>query len=67
MRTRGTVSRFDATTGLGEITATDGARYPFHSTVIADGTRAIDVGATVEFDVIPGHLGRWEAAAITRS
>ncbi len=62
---RGTVDRFDAERGLGEITGADGATYPFHSTVIADGTRTIAVGTAVEFEVIPGHLGRWEAAAVS--
>jgi len=65
MNRRGTVERFDAATGLGEISGADGTVYPFHSTVITDGTRAIAVGAAVEFDVVPGHLGRWEAAAVT--
>jgi len=64
MNMRGTVERFDAATGLGEVTGADGATYPFHSTVIADGTRDIAVGAAVVFDVIAGHLGRWEAAAL---
>jgi cold shock CspA family protein len=62
---RGTVTRFDAGRGLGEIKSDDGAAYPFHSTVIVDGTRTIPVGAAVEFEVIPGHLGRWEAAAVS--
>ena len=62
---RGTVARFDAARGLGEITGDDGATYPFHSTVIADGSRSIEVGAVVVFEVIPGHLGRWEAAAVS--
>jgi len=61
----GTVTRFDAERGLGEIEGADGSMYPFHSTVIADGTRTIAVGAAVEFEVIPGHLGRWEAAAVS--
>ncbi len=65
MKSRGTVAAFDPASGLGEITGDDGTVYPFHSTVIADGTRDIAVGAAVEFDVIPGHLGRWEAAAVT--
>jgi cold shock CspA family protein len=64
MKTHGTVAHFDAERGLGEITGADGASYPFHSTVIADGSRMIEVGAAVEFEVTPGHLGRWEAAAI---
>jgi cold shock CspA family protein len=64
MKVNGTVARFDKENGLGEITGADGATYPFHATVIADGTRMIAVGAAVEFDVIAGHLGRWEASAI---
>jgi cold shock CspA family protein len=65
MNLRGTVASFDAATGLGEIAGADGATYPFHSTVIADGSRNIAVGTAVEFEVIPGHLGRWEAAAVS--
>ena len=60
----GTVSAFDERRGLGEITADDGTVYPFHCTVIADGTRTIEVGAPVKFEVVPGRLGRWEAAEI---
>ena len=65
MNLRGTVAAFDRARGVGEITGDDGATYPFHSTMIADGTRNIEVGSTVEFEVIPGHLGRWEAAAVS--
>ena len=61
---RGTVTAFDDRRGLGTIRGDDGTDYPFHSTRIADGTRTIAVGATVEFEVVPGQLGRWEAAAI---
>jgi cold shock CspA family protein len=61
---RGTVTSFDAARGVGEIAGHDGATYPFHSTVITDGSRNIAAGAEVEFDVVPGHLGRWEAAAV---
>ena len=46
--------------------STRGAAYPFHCTRIADGTRTIEVGTAVRFDVVPGHLGRWEATAIER-
>jgi len=60
----GTVSAFDERRGLGEITADDATVYPFHCTVIADGTRTIEVGAPVKFEVVPGRLGRWEAAEI---
>jgi hypothetical protein len=32
--------------------------------VIADGTRTIALGTPVEFEVVAGHLGRWEAADV---
>ena len=67
MNMRGVVGSFDAARGVGEIVGADGVTYPFHSTVIADGSRTIAVGTSVEFEVIPGHLGRWEAAAVTAS
>jgi cold shock CspA family protein len=57
----GTVSSFDEDRGLGAIAGDDGATYPFHCTGIADGSRTIDEGAEVRFDVIAGRLGRWEA------
>lgn len=65
-RTEGTVAEFDEHRGLGLVVAADGARYPFHCTRIADGSRAIPVGVAVRFDVVPGPLGRWEAGAIER-
>ena len=61
----GTVTAFDERRGLGEVTAEDATVYPFHCTAIADGTRTIAVGASVEFEIGPGPLGRWEASAIT--
>jgi cold shock CspA family protein len=60
----GRVSAFDDHRGLGEIIADDGAVYPFHCTVIAGGTRTIAVGTAVEFAVVAGHLGRWEAVEV---
>jgi cold shock CspA family protein len=62
----GTVTAFDGDRGLGEITTTDGTRYPFHCTQIADGTRTIPVGTAVHFEVIPALLGTWEAGRIER-
>lgn len=63
---KGTVTDFDDPRGLGTVTAEDGAAYAFHCTAIADGTRTIDVGTAVEFDVVPGRMGRWEATALRR-
>jgi cold shock CspA family protein len=59
----GTVTAFDEPRGLGTIES-DGTKYPFHCTAILDGTRSIDVGAAVSFEVRPAGMGRWEAAAI---
>jgi cold shock CspA family protein len=60
----GTVVAFDERRGLGEIQSADGTRLPFHCTQIADGSRTIAVKASVTFEVVPGQLGRWEAADI---
>ena len=61
----GVVTDFDEDRGLGTVEA-GGRSYPFHCTQIADGTRTIEVGAAVAFEVRPGGLGRWEAAALTK-
>ena len=45
----------------------DGRDLFFHCTQIADGTRTIPVGVNVEFEVAPGHNGRWEAIDIRPS
>jgi cold shock CspA family protein len=63
-RRRGKVRTFDERRGLGEIEADDGVTFPFHSTGIADGTRRIAPGTSVEFEVVAGLPGRWEAAVI---
>ncbi len=62
----GSVSSFDDHRGLGEVTAEDGTTYPFHCTGIADGTRTIEVGTSVRFDVVAGRLGQWEAGAVAK-
>ena len=59
----GTVVAFDDARGLGAIEA-DGTEYPFHCTAILDGTRSIEVGTAVAFEVRPGGMGRWEATRI---
>lgn len=61
----GTVTTFDEPRGLGEVTGEDGTAYPFHCTQIADGSRTIAEGTAVRFEVVPGRMGRWEAAGIT--
>ncbi len=58
---RGTVSEFDEADGLGTSPRpTTAPSYPFHCIEIADGTRTIDVGTEVSFDLL-AKFGRWEA------
>jgi cold shock CspA family protein len=59
----GTVSSFDEPRGLGTVAGDEGTDYPFHCTAIDDGTRAIEPGTRVRFEISAG-LGRWEAAAL---
>lgn len=63
MTEQGTIASFDEKRGWGVVRA-DGRDYPFHCTQIADGTRTITIGAAVTFEVVPGHLGRYEATEI---
>jgi cold shock CspA family protein len=59
---RGRVASFDDPEVYGTVTATEPAgTWFFHCTAIADGTRSIEVGAEVAFEVVPGRLGRFEA------
>lgn len=58
----GSVVDFDDPRGYGTVRdGTDGRAYFFHCTAIADGTRTIAVGAAVEFEVVAGRRGQWEA------
>jgi len=59
----GTVTSFDAHVGIGHITTSDGAIVMFHCAEIADGSRAIDVGASVNFELLT-KFTRNEASAI---
>jgi cold shock CspA family protein len=61
---RGEVVAFDRHRGLGEVADGQGRRFRFHCSQILDGTRDIPVGARVDFEVVPGHLGSWEAVAL---
>ena len=62
----GTVADWNEQAGFGSITAADGTSYFFHCTQIADGTRTIEPGVAVRFDVVAGRLGRWEAARVEK-
>ena len=63
----GTVVAFDVDKGWGTVRDVDGTERFFHCTAIADGTRTIDEGAAVEFEVVPGRLGKWEAARVVKA
>ena len=58
----GVVTDYDDPAGIGTVTADEGDQHFFHCTAIADGSRTIEIGARVRFAVVPGRLGRWEAA-----
>lgn len=51
--------------GWGVVHGDDGVEYAFHSTAIADGTRRIEPGTAVNFELRPGRQGRWEAVAVS--
>lgn len=57
---RGRVTAFDDHAGHGTVAVEDGDEVFFHCTAIADGSRTIAVGATVELRLVAGRLGRWE-------
>ena len=61
--TLGRVSAFDEVAGLGVITTSDDLEYPFHCVEIADGSRSIEVGTEVEFEILR-KLGRLESSRI---
>ena len=62
----GVVSEWDEHGGYGTIRADDGQELFFHCTALVDGTRTTAVGQHVTFEIVPGRLGRWEAAEITK-
>ena len=59
---RGRVIEFDDARGLGVVLSDDEVTYPFHCANIADGSRFVEVGTRLVWRVVPGRLGRWEAA-----
>jgi cold shock CspA family protein len=66
----GRVAAYDAGRGLGTVTTGDaadgpGPAYSFHSTAIADGSRAIDPGTKVGFSIAAGLGGVLEARYVT--
>jgi len=61
---RGRVVEFDDAKGYGAVEG-DGGRFFFHCTAIADGSRTIAVDTEVDYEVVPGHQGRWEAKRLS--
>ena len=62
---RGTVVEFDDDGGYGTVREDGGTERFFHCTAIADGTRTIEVGTEVHFDVVAGLRGVYEARRLT--
>jgi CspA family cold shock protein len=63
----GAVATWDEHGGYGTVTVDDtGAEHFFHCTAITDGSRTIEVGQRVTFEVVAGRLGRWEAENIEK-
>ena len=60
----GVVSTFDERRGDGWLLTDNGESFYFHCVEIADGTRNIAVGTTVEAARLLGHLGVDEAARL---
>ena len=61
----GTVTEFSDDRGLGTVTASDGRPYLFHVIHIADGSRTIDIGRPVTFQLL-ARFGRFEAGNIRK-
>jgi cold shock CspA family protein len=61
-----TVATFDDHRGYGTLRTEDGDELFFHCTALLDGSRTVEVGAAVTAEVVPGRLGRWEAARVQK-
>lgn len=63
-RKTGTIVAYNADAGYGAVVVdgdTDATEWFFHCTAIADGSRDIEQGAVVSFDLVAGHCGQCEA------
>jgi len=60
----GMVVEFHERAGLGAVEPVEGGRLSFHCTQIADGSRHIEVGTQVRYELVPGNLGVWEAGSL---
>lgn len=66
MRVRGQVVEFDEHRGLGSVRTADGDTFMFHCIELDDGTRRIDIGTEVDFEVRQ-KFSRPEAFSIRRA
>jgi cold shock CspA family protein len=62
---RGVVAEFDPDAGYGTLADDGGARWWFHCTAIADGSRRIAAGTPVRFGLVPGRQGRYEGVDVS--
>ena len=58
------MTSFDERQGWGWVTGDDGQELFFHCTAVADGSRTIAEGTPVDYEVVAGHRGLWEAWSI---
>jgi cold shock CspA family protein len=59
----GEVTSFDAASGEGVVASAERS-WPFHCTQIVGGARSIRAGTAIQFDVVAGLPGRWEATRL---
>lgn len=64
-RFHGVVAVYESDSGLG-IAESAGDRWLFHCTSIVGGSRSIEAGTDISFEVGPGGPGRFEAFEITQ-
>ncbi len=62
----GLVVAFDERVALGYVESEDGSKYMFHCVSLIDGSRSVDIGQNVIFDVTAGHRGIYEATRIKK-
>ena len=64
---RGRVGAFDPARGIGVVVGDDGTELAFHCTRLTDGSRTVEPGTAVVFEVGAGaHPGSWEATVVVK-